>query len=125
MEDVVRAPEEKLIRAFTFLGLVDKDQPLLQRGVATALAAINRKTSRIAIRAIPLPVSVAMEILRRNAFSLKSNGRAPGAENVSSHYRKGVPGDWVNHFSAGHSRRFKERYGELLVRLGYERDLDW
>jgi len=125
MEDVVRAPEETLVRAFSFLGLVDSDQPLLRREVARGLAAVNRRTSRVSIRALPLPASVATASLGRNAFALKSNGRAPGVESVSSHYRKGVPGDWVNHFSSGHITRFKERYGAQLVRLGYESDLDW
>lgn len=39
--------------------------------------------------------------------------------------RAGVVGGWRKHFGDEHVARFKERAGDLLVRLGYERDLDW
>lgn len=47
-------------------------------------------------------------------------GRPPGEEDVTSHFRKGVAGDWVNHFGPEHIEAFDERYGDLLVHLGYE-----
>lgn len=40
-------------------------------------------------------------------------------------YRKGVVGDWKNYFTAEHVAIVKQEAGELLVELGYERDLDW
>ena len=40
-------------------------------------------------------------------------------------FRKGVAGDWKTHFSANHKRLFKDIAGDLLVRLGYERDDSW
>ncbi|MBI4530371.1 MAG: hypothetical protein HY709_02515 [Candidatus Latescibacteria bacterium] len=40
-------------------------------------------------------------------------------------FRKGVIGDWRNHFSEEHKRVFKELAGQLLIDLGYERDDDW
>ncbi|MGH2702418.1 MAG: sulfotransferase domain-containing protein [Actinomycetota bacterium] len=43
----------------------------------------------------------------------------------SSTFRKGVIGDWRNHFTEEHTRAFKDLAGEQLVELGYERDLDW
>ena len=52
-------------------------------------------------------------------------GRPPGEEDVTSHYRKGVAGDWVNHFRPEHIAYFKEHYNELLVALGYETSDDW
>lgn len=39
--------------------------------------------------------------------------------------RKGIAGDWQNYFNAAHARAFKELAGDLLVRLGYERDQNW
>lgn len=39
--------------------------------------------------------------------------------------RKGVHGDWRNHFSPEHIRVFKETAGALLLELGYENDLRW
>ena len=125
MEEVVRAPLDALVRAFTFVGLVDPDMPLPQRGVVKAMTTINRKVARVALRTGQLPVSVAAGTIRRNAFAAKSDGRARGVEDVSNHYRKGVPGDWVNHLGPGHRRRFKQGYGELLIQLGYESSMDW
>ncbi len=59
------------------------------------------------------------------SFEKLSKGRRPGEEDPSSFYRKGVAGDWKNHFTDRDKEVFKEEAGELLVRLGYERDLDW
>ena len=43
----------------------------------------------------------------------------------SSTFRKGVIGDWRNHFTDEHRRVFKDEAGKELVQLGYENDLDW
>jgi Sulfotransferase domain len=48
-----------------------------------------------------------------------------GRENVKSHLRKGVAGDWKNHFNGELKNRFKTLYGESLIRAGYEKNLDW
>lgn len=40
-------------------------------------------------------------------------------------FRKGKTGGWRDHFSAANKREFKEVAGDLLIRLGYERDNDW
>ena len=53
------------------------------------------------------------------------SGRPKGLEEVRNHYRKGVSGDWKNHFTDVQKHLFKENWGELLVQLGYERDLNW
>ena len=59
------------------------------------------------------------------SFEKLSRGRQRGQEDPSSFYRKGVAGDWRNYFSEEDRRVFKEEAGELLIRLGYEEDLDW
>ena len=59
------------------------------------------------------------------SFERLSRGRERGQEDPSSFYRKGVAGDWRNYFSEEDRRVFKEEAGELLIRLGYEDDLDW
>jgi hypothetical protein len=40
-------------------------------------------------------------------------------------FRKGRAGDWRDHFMETHKRAFKDTAGELLIELGYERDMDW
>jgi Sulfotransferase domain len=59
------------------------------------------------------------------SFEKLSKGRERGQEDPSSFYRKGIAGDWKNHFTEEDRRAFKEEAGELLIRLGYEEDLDW
>jgi Sulfotransferase domain len=64
------------------------------------------------------------QIVADNEFNVLA-GRSPGEEDVKAHYRKGVPGDWVNHFEAEHVDYFKQHHGELLIKLGYEKDDNW
>ena len=48
------------------------------------------------------------------------SGRQPGAEDRGSHQRKGISGDWRNHFTKRHMQIFREMGGEeFLVKLGY------
>jgi lipopolysaccharide transport system ATP-binding protein len=65
------------------------------------------------------------DTLEARSFERLSGGRMPGQENVRHHYRKGTTGDWRNHFTPRVKERFRENYGPALVRLGYEKDLDW
>ena len=43
----------------------------------------------------------------------------------NSFVRKGIAGDWRNHFSQENARAFKQKAGDALMRLGYEKDLNW
>ncbi|MFT7553449.1 MAG: hypothetical protein ACI9BV_003784 [Rhodothermales bacterium] len=67
-----------------------------------------------------LPDAVLDRILERKSFSRLSGGRKPGEIDPSSHYRKGVAGDWKNHFSARHRAVFEESFPGLVERLGYD-----
>ena len=40
-------------------------------------------------------------------------------------FRSGKTGEWRKHFTGEHKEIFKEVAGDLLVRLGYEKDNDW
>ena len=53
------------------------------------------------------------------SFSKATRGRRPGDEDPSSHFRKGIVGDWVNHFDADCLARFESVAGDLLGELGY------
>ena len=65
------------------------------------------------------------EAVGRYSFSRFTGGRNPGAEDTTHHFRKGVPGDWRNHFTLAHVAYFKMLYNPLLLKLGYERHQDW
>jgi hypothetical protein len=69
--------------------------------------------------------TVAREIVGRHAFQCMSGGRQPGEENAAHHFRKGVPGDWRNHFKASHVDYFKKLFNPLLIKLGYETNEGW
>lgn len=72
---------------------------------------------------------VTREELRRSVeetrFERMSGGRRLGQEDRSSHYRRGIPGDWRNHFTPRVTDAFKARFGDVLIYAGYERNKDW
>lgn len=53
------------------------------------------------------------------AFKALSKGRDPGETDPTSHFRKGIVGDWSNHFDQRAKAVFEQRAGELLRGLGY------
>lgn len=66
-------------------------------------------------------LSVAIE-----KFSFRNVAkRTQGDERKSSFVRKGVAGDWVNHFSRDAKKIFSEVAGEQLILCGYEPSFDW
>jgi lipopolysaccharide transport system ATP-binding protein len=63
-------------------------------------------------------------LVHRQSFTLRTFWRL-GRPNPKSHFRQGAPGDWKNHFNDDVKRLFKDRFGEILVRAGYEKDERW
>jgi len=63
-------------------------------------------------------------IIEKYSFTNMS-GRKTGIENKNSFMRKGVIGDWKNHFSPEARCLFNEYAGEALISLGYEKDESW
>ena len=59
------------------------------------------------------------------SFEKLTKGRRRGQEDASSFFRKGVAGDWRNVFTEQDKLIFKEEAGDLLIRIGYEKDDDW
>ncbi len=53
------------------------------------------------------------------SFERKSGGRP------DSHYRKGVAGDWANHFDEEDRACFKKEFPDIVERLGYEPAVVW
>jgi hypothetical protein len=53
------------------------------------------------------------------SFEKLAGGRTRGEEDASSFFRKGVVGDWREHFDAAAERRFGAKGGRLLAELGY------
>lgn len=62
--------------------------------------------------------SLQLAIQRRD-FLHMSKGRNVGEEDVFSHFRKGVTGDWKNYFSKEENESFIEKYHSIMEGFGY------
>jgi hypothetical protein len=108
MEDLTREPVEQFMKIAEFLGILKKRPTIFSRQAVPRISAGKLE-----------------KIIHKKNFSRLSGGRKPGEENSKHHFRKGVAGDWVNHFNEDHKNYFKEKYNPLLVQLGYENDDRW
>ncbi len=63
-------------------------------------------------------------IIDAHSFERKSK-RKPGDENIHSFMRKGIIGDWKNHFTSKSRKLFDDYAGNALISLGYEEDHSW
>ena len=68
---------------------------------------------------IAMPENVLKTLLKEHSFEALSGGRKPGQEDENSHYRKGVIGDWKNHFMDKHIDKFKAVTGDLVTFTNY------
>lgn len=131
-ENFVQDPYRELLSAFEFLGLLDSDSYRIRNRVAGIVRSLNRRIFMRSGRRVPrllrlnkLPAERLLGLVWENSFEQKSGGRKRGEEDVGSHYRKGQPGDWKNHFSAEHIIEFKDLYNHVLISMGYETETDW
>jgi lipopolysaccharide transport system ATP-binding protein len=74
---------------------------------------------------MPITRSQVEAAVVANRFEHLSGGRLRGDERADHHYRKGVAGDLQVRFTERVKDAFKQRYGELLIKSGYEQGLDW
>jgi hypothetical protein len=147
MEKLIADPYEEIAKALSFLNIVNPPVALMVRTLSLVnpagrsaafkdriISVFLKITTRLQSHKKPVPSSgqspkiTAAALLKHifnNRFSSKTSGRLRGDENVASHYRKGLAGDWINHFTPEHCRYFKERYSDVLLKLGYEKNPDW
>lgn len=130
LENIVNDPYNEIIQACYFLGIVN--EPTFKERYLYLLAmSLNRaleKTGNIIDFKMPknkIPEERLLRLIYKNQFSRKSKGRNLGEEDKKSHYRKGVSGDWKNHFNQEHISVFKEKYNKVLLKLRYEEDDSW
>lgn len=69
-------------------------------------------------------IKQALKIVGRYKFE-KKTGRKKGEEQTNHHLRKGIAGDWENHFSEKTRAEFKKLFPGALYKLGYEPDDNW
>ncbi|WP_417897201.1 sulfotransferase domain-containing protein [Bacillus haimaensis] len=73
---------------------------------------------------LPIAKKDLYDVIKSQRFS-KQTGRKPGIEDINSHNRKGIKGDWRNYFTEEIKEIFKEHYNDILVLTGYEKDGKW
>ncbi len=122
-ERLTQQPYEAWPEIIRHHGLLD-DAEVSLRSVPGQLVDVVR--SRFGSQsAISFPRWMWLMAVDSQSFKKISGGRAKGQEATKSHFRKGVPGDWKNHFKEEHKALFKQKYPDLLQRLGYETDGNW
>jgi hypothetical protein len=131
-EDMAHSSYDLVLRAFQHYGIVDDAEYRLRqrlRGlffyVFDGITGRRGRTITRRLRPDKLPGAELLEVAWQYRFQSLAGGRKQGDEDVTSHFRKGRPGDWINHFTDEHKALFKELYPEILIRLGYESSNDW
>lgn len=139
METVTAAPVASFVQIADFLGILQDDSNGRVRHLIHRLMSKSNRLNHRGRRFMPgnVPIfpspkhalsdltrKIVVEIVETRSFE-RLTGRRKGQENRGSHLRKGVPGDWVNHFTPAHIETFKARYNELILKLGYEDHPDW
>ena len=131
-EELTRAPYDGFLEIFRFLGVLDPSdfdkaararhwRHVARNVAAERLPGLSRWHRPIR----QFPAEPLLGIVYEHRFDKLAGGRPAGDEDVKSHYRKGTPGDWRNHFDADVMAAFKERHGDLVTLLGYEKTDDW
>lgn len=65
------------------------------------------------------------KVVEETSFENMSGGRKAGEEDQNSYFRKGIVGDWVNHFGEKEKEIIRQIGGEELIRWDYTKDLNW
>ena len=102
-----------------YLGWLDQSSVLSVRFedlVLDRTTSLNRIMDHLAARGFEpkLPHNQVIDILA-SSIAPRSSGT----------FRRGQPGEWRDHFTAENKRIFKSATGDLLHRLGYEKDNSW
>ena len=101
-----------------YLGWLDKKEvltihfeDLIHDRAATLTSIMDHLLSRVPLQA---PRQLILDAMESSINPTKSPT-----------FRSGKTGEWKKHFTDEHKRIFKEVAGDLLVKLGYEKDGEW
>lgn len=127
-EELTARPYRTFLRVFDHLGVLDERDLGLRRQLGYVVRGLWNQAVVLAdgpdllrLRRRSVPGERLLAVVYQNRFDRKTGGRRPGEEDRSSHYRKGVPGDWRNHLERSHLQELDRRFPELFGRTGYTR----
>lgn len=103
----------------------DPDQSLVVRYEDLLTDTMNTFREVVQLFDLPDDPETIESIVEAHRFENLSGGRSRGEHEDDSFFRKGVSGDWKNHFTPELKTLFKEEAGQVLIEFGYENDLDW
>jgi hypothetical protein len=128
LEEFMENPGGTMLSCLDYLGYLDNDKAHsdLQYYSSAYVNRISKKVGApLRITQSTLSTEQATSLYENQKYTKMSKGRKPGEEKKDSHFRKGVAGDWKNHFKPEHKEKFLDLYGDVLLRLGYEKSNDW
>jgi len=64
-------------------------------------------------------------VVEAHDFKRLSGGRDQGQDSDHSFFRKGITGDWKNHFTPEIKETYKRLIGDFLIEFGYEKNYAW
>ncbi len=86
--------------------------------LADTTGGMSRAFAHLGLPADPDAVAAIVE---KHSFQ-KATGRKPGQEDAGAFNRKGIAGDWRNHFSPAQEAAFMAVAGDAMIELGYADD---
>lgn len=124
-EDLIINPYDHFLRILKHLNLMDDYQINIPNILKFLINNLIKAKKKAINRKYKIPFWLLADIIHHNNFQELSKGRKPGLENINNHYRKGISGDWKNHFKKEHKTYFKEQWGDFIIWRDYEKDYDW
>ncbi len=124
-EVLTRNPRQEFARILEFIGIELVPEGKMQRAWRRLASWSGRLLTRSDCPIYRVCARHLHDILDQQSFRQLSGGRAVGQEDAHHHFRKGVAGDWRQHFTPRIKKVFKDRFGDLLLQLGYEQSDDW
>ncbi|MBF0589692.1 MAG: sulfotransferase domain-containing protein [Magnetococcales bacterium] len=107
------------------VGWVESDVPLLLTTFEEMVGNKPRVVDELA-RYLAKPLSEAQRDAVVEATHFKKKSASLTIENVSETFkRKGVAGDWRNHFTPELVELYKQEVGRVTLALGFEHDPNW
>jgi len=129
-EQIVEAPYLQWLKILKHLDILNEDLQVNDSIKDISMELFRRIQSKILVNSTlnkneGISPYTALGIVYDHRFEALTKGRKTGSEDIKHHYRKGIPGDWRNHFDNEIIDCFKEKYNNLLLKLDYESESNW